>query len=90
MFAIRLFFADLISYPNAPVNFHKLVFAYEDEAVNAKKIMLSKSISCNNRMNFSNYLHGNEIKSVLSISIVSCCEGCLIKAGNMRSMGNKA
>lgn len=36
------------------------------------------------------YLHGNEMKSVLSILITSCREGCLIKAGNMRSMENKA
>ena len=52
IFAVRLFYADLISYPNAPVNFHKPMFANEGEAVNEKNIMMSKSISCNNRMNF--------------------------------------
>ena len=35
------------------------------------------------------YLHGNEIKSAHSILIVSRCDGCLIKAGNMRNMENK-
>lgn len=52
IFAIDLFNADLISYPDAPVNFHKLVFANEGKAVSGNNIILSKSISCNNRMHF--------------------------------------